>query len=519
MWAAYDRAAALVKFQLIVSAVLLYYALAYQPGANLWPIAGALAALGAVVSLPAMWFGVRSAAGEGLRLFAASSDAYAGLMALTIPFALAVMLEGIRLRRPVAASLASVSFVLMLAGLWASGERSAWLGAGVSLLSILAAATLGNDSGPARRPRLSRTAGFLLLIGTVTVVAVVAAWAASVRWPDVLENARAAERLALSRNTLRLAGDFLLTGGGLASFPGLYSRYVLLIPVLFTTTSHNLYLDLLTELGAAGLASFAALACGSLWLLRTRGLRPPSVHDPVARLPAAALGSIAALVVMGLMEDPLFATQGLGFLLLPFGMAAAVVGEPVTSKAERSTASLRSVPRARITRYAWLFAGAIAALLLAGFHRQALSAGLANVGSVLLAQTELRGWPTAEDNGVAPSEGRTLAGSLLSQAVALDPGILSANYRLGLMAMDDRDFVRAQYSLKTAMANDPGHRGVRKALAYDLTWLGALDEARPLFEGIPEASQELGVYAWWWGTQGRDDLAERAAQMSELLQP
>jgi hypothetical protein len=316
-----------------------------------------------------------------------------------------------------------------------------------------------------------------------------------------------------------MAGDFLLTGGGLASFPGLYSRYVLLIPVLFTTTSHNLYLDVLTELGVAGLVSFMALACGSIWLLRTRGLRPPTVHDPALRLPAAALGSIAALVIMGLIEDPLFATQGLGFLLLPFGMAAAVVGEPGRLRAERSAAAKPGLHRAIAARRLWAIAIAVGALLLLSFYRQVLSAGLADVGSVLLARVELRGWPTAQDNGVALSEARALAGDLFSRAVALDPGNLGANYRLGLMAMDERDFARARSPLQTAAAKDPGHRGVRKALAYDLTWLGALDEALPLFEGIPEAAQELGVYAWWWGTQGRDDLAERAERMSTLLQP
>jgi hypothetical protein len=222
---------------------------------------------------------------------------------------------------------------------------------------------------------------------------------------------------------------------------------------------------------------------------------------------------------MGLIEDPLFATQGLGFLLLPFGMAAAVVGEAGLLRAERSAATVPSLQRAFAARRGWAIAGAVVVLLLVFFQRQILSAGLADVGSVLLARDELRGWPTARQDGAVPPEARVLAAKLFSRALALDPGNVSANYRLGLMAMDARDFLGARSPLQTARARDPGHRGVLKALAYDLTWLGVLDEAMPLFEGIPEASQELGVYAWWWGTQGRDDLAERAARMSELLQP
>ena len=100
LWTAYDPAAALAKFRLVLSAVLLYYALAYQPAENLWPIAGALAGLGTAVSLPTLWAGVGSAVGSSSVLPAASSDAYAGVMALTIPYTLAVLLEAIPAPKP-----------------------------------------------------------------------------------------------------------------------------------------------------------------------------------------------------------------------------------------------------------------------------------------------------------------------------------------------------------------------------------------------------------------------------------
>ena len=60
--------------------------------------------------------------------------------------------------------------------------------------------------------------------------------------------------------------------------------------------------------------------------------------------------------------------------------------------------------------------------------------------------------------------------------------------------------------------------GIRKALAFNYVWTGRIDEALSLMADIPEAGDEMSVYAWWWGTQGRDDLAAGAVEMSERLE-
>ncbi|MEK7327524.1 MAG: hypothetical protein AAB217_19945, partial [Chloroflexota bacterium] len=61
------------------------------------------------------------------------------------------------------------------------------------------------------------------------------------------------------------------------------------------------------------------------------------------------------------------------------------------------------------------------------------------------------------------------------------------------------------------------HRGVRKVLGYAYVWQGQLDRAAALLSDIPEAKSEMDTYSWWWGTQGRDDLAAQAAAMVERL--
>jgi hypothetical protein len=83
----------------------------------------------------------------------------------------------------------------------------------------------------------------------------------------------------------------------------------------------------------------------------------------------------------------------------------------------------------------------------------------------------------------------------------------------------DQDFAAAAVYLEAALAGDPHHRGIVKSLGYTYAWLGQLDAARPLLEQIPEAGQELDTYRWWWGTQGRPDLSQRALEMRKSLSP
>ncbi len=436
-------------------------------------------------------------------------------MALTAPFALPALLQGVRSHRQLAFSLTIGALAALIVGLRASGEHSAWLGAGAGMLFALAVPSTRCETGWRRRLRV------LCLFGLPVLAALLlaGAWLVAGGWPGIAQSPQVGQRLELIHNATRLAGEFLLTGGGLASFAGLYSRYILLIPALFTTTSHNLYLDLLMEMGAIGLVSFMALASGAIGCLRARRGRDSLAEEPAAQLRGAAAGSIVALLVMGLVEDPLFTTGGVGFLLLPFGVAAMGFGAVRAVEWERPAAIMHALRRPTLFRPKWTVIGAVVVLLLAVFRRQVLSAGLANIGSVLLAREDLRHWPSPPEVGDGSSDDRDLAADLLSRAVVLHPGNVSANYRLGLMAMDAGDYGRALEPLRVAFALDAGHRGIRKALAYNLTWLGALDQARPLFEGIHEASEELGVYAWWWTTQDRTDLADRAAQKSALLQP
>jgi lipopolysaccharide biosynthesis regulator YciM len=158
-------------------------------------------------------------------------------------------------------------------------------------------------------------------------------------------------------------------------------------------------------------------------------------------------------------------------------------------------------------------------LAIFGFaYRQAImSAWNANLGAVEMARVELAGFPSGqwEDGTKVVSLGR--AEVYFRRALAQDANNRTANHRLGLIAMQRRDFSSAVSYLETAHWIDGDHRGIIKSLGYAYVWSGEFDQAAPLVNQIPEASQELSTYIWWWQEQGRDDLAENAATMLKQL--
>jgi hypothetical protein len=83
--------------------------------------------------------------------------------------------------------------------------------------------------------------------------------------------------------------------------------------------------------------------------------------------------------------------------------------------------------------------------------------------------------------------------------------------------MQAREYLTAKGYLEMAHSQDSKHRGVIKSLGYCYVWLDQLEDAAELLADIPEAEYEMGVYSWWWKTQGRADLADRALEMKAIL--
>jgi tetratricopeptide (TPR) repeat protein len=135
-----------------------------------------------------------------------------------------------------------------------------------------------------------------------------------------------------------------------------------------------------------------------------------------------------------------------------------------------------------------------------------------------MAQIELRVWPPSAGSDAQTAASLHGINRWFKAAVGLDPSNRTAHHRLGLLAVEQRNFSQAVRHLSLAHAIDGDHRGVVKSLGYTYIWLGEFDRALPLLKAIPEARYEMEIYIWWWGTQGREDLAGRASQGLELLE-
>lgn len=139
------------------------------------------------------------------------------------------------------------------------------------------------------------------------------------------------------------------------------------------------------------------------------------------------------------------------------------------------------------------------------------------MGAVELARVELETWPTDEWTDTIAEVELDSPETRFQRALTYRPEQRTARHRLGLMAMMHQDFTKAIHQLEQAYIGATNHHGIKKNLAFAYAWQGEYESAEALFADIPEARGELGVYVWWWGTQGRDDLARNASMMLMLL--
>jgi tetratricopeptide (TPR) repeat protein len=141
----------------------------------------------------------------------------------------------------------------------------------------------------------------------------------------------------------------------------------------------------------------------------------------------------------------------------------------------------------------------------------------ANMGSVALAKFELQNWPTNEWAVLNENASLEPIEKSFRSALRYSPSDRTALYRLGLIAMMERDFADAVLHLEEVYNQQNDHHGVKKNLAYAYTWIGEIEKALPLLKEIPEALQEMEVYGWWWGIQGEEELAQRAALAASAI--
>jgi len=522
-WASYDRPAATAKLWVLLGAVFFFYAMAGQPRSNFWLVCAFLSASAASISIYFLltndwrvthpdldlinrlafpWMALR----PKLPAPAPQPNIAGGLIALLLPFIIALLLDAWRKGRVWRVLYALATGGMAALGLLMSSSRAAWLALGLALGGWL----LWGLCGFLARGDLRRR---VLIFASLATLLLCAAVALALRtpggpkaWVDRLPGPNSAvSRLEIDRNSLRLVRDFSFTGGGLHSFAGLFSRYIRGEPNFIFNYGHNLYMDVALEQGLPGLAAFLAILAVTTWLLFT-GKRGHELRPVI-------LAALAVMVLHGLVDDPLYASRGTPFLFLVPGLAVLATRRAEEPASAASKGSWR--------RYVILagIAGALlaAAVLATAFRRPLLSAWYADLGAVEMARVELVDFPTGQfDDGRRTAE-LAPAVALFQKSLALDPDNVTANYRLRLVAMMRRDFALAQTYLEKAFTADPGQRGAQKSLGYCYVWLGQLERAKQTLQGIPEAGREMEAYVSWWQVQGRPDLATRAEEMAGQL--
>ena len=505
-WVSYNREVALVKFLVILGAVFVYYLVVNMPAFTRSHITTILTILATLLSLyflfthdwrtvPAgirfidnlgdRWMRIRPISGESVL----HPNIIAGILATLIPFTIALALAKTKFRRNL------VLIAIIAIGLFMTGSRGAWL----ALSAALVVWIWWHISGKRRQV-------FVLVCLAAMVLSIVVLWASpnillalANRLPGV---ASGSSRLELYQNTLALAPDYLLTGGGLGAFAGLYSYYVLILPTEVFTYAHNLYLDILIEQGIGGLFAWLGIIAGTFWLILTHLFK----EDAHTHLRWATFASLLIIISHGLVDDALYGNWGTPLLFIVPAIAVALTEIPNPKSTIRNPALALTPP--------------ILLILFVALSPTGRALWYANQGTMAMAQVELADFPTNKWQEGQHLSDYDVSIAYFNQAVQANSANRTAHFRLGLVAMIYRNYDIAVEELE--MASGLGGRenaGIQKALAYSYLWNNQPDQAQILLTQLPESRRELRNYVGWWQTQGREDFSQLAAQMLAQIEP
>jgi len=307
------------------------------------------------------------------------------------------------------------------------------------------------------------------------------------------------DRLHVYRNSLYLIQDFPLTGIGLGEqFAMVLSKYALLIRVPFLTYSHNLYLEVWLEQGLLGAAVWLWLMVALYQAARTHGKPGPGFLYQGTWL------GLTAIFVHGLSDARQYVDL---WCWLPF---FGLLGLNAAIQVRRAPA----VPHGR----RWVLPAATVGLFLVavGASLHPLPATWhANLGSVRQAHGDLL--PSLSDGERARL--RREAAEHYRRSIQIASSNRTAQQRLGWMLVDENRFHEAVEHLEVAWQADPDNTTTQKALGLAYVWVGELERAQPLLQGVTDIVQELNTWGWWRGTEGQTEQAINAYRMSLLLSP
>ena len=523
-WTAYDQSAAYIKFWLIVSGVLLYYALSAQPKQNLGLVSFLSFCFASAITVyffltydftgshsrTVIWWAMHKPKVDWPPLNHGNTS---GLLLLCSIFALH-WLWGLREKFVGAAAIVLKVFLILVIGLISltfllaisHGTELITLGAlGFWILwkfSTLARSIAGGN----------RIFPMLVLVYLTVLIVFVYLGPAKVPEGSTSGVYGSNSRAELLERSVYFLVDYPITGAGLNSFPGLYSQYVLVIPYPYFSNSHNLFLDVAIEQGLVGGATFLVIYLGAVWLVSQSIATTASNELRIVNW--FSLLALLVTMIYGLFYDNLYFGNGTALLFFPLGMTM-MGAENQNRSGDGVVQLIKALPRPNL---AIITLPVLALILMLGLNiNKVISHWYSNLCALQMSKAELKNFPADQWVTYDMVPGLEMAEPTLQTALQYDPQNQTANYRLGLISMLRQDFNSAAASLETAHQEAPKHRGIIKNLGYAYVWLGEFDKAQALLAHIPESQKEMGVYIWWWGTQGRPDLSENASMMVSRL--
>ncbi|MHB1295225.1 MAG: O-antigen ligase family protein [Anaerolineae bacterium] len=522
VWTAYAPEEAWRTFWRMVGALGLYWAMAHQPDREHLHTALACVGLGAVALAiylvagnPWAQYEVKFAllAEIGSRLAAALAPLRAitlnpnmagGTLAALLPFFAPLVAHAWDRTRGAATRLRWATGLLwvLLAGivaatLFLSASRGAW--AALACAALLGfcwrllrwrSNRLGGD--PQRRWKGDVALFGAGLFGIALGVGVATIWIllSGTGGAETLRN-----RMSIQSDALLLTRDYFLTGSGLGAFEMQYAIYALLIHVGYVTYSHNMFVDILVAQGILGLASWVwLLGAGLVSAARTlKGADRTTRWFVEAAVASLVVGSVHALV-----DSPQYAGRGMLFLLLPFGVLAAVARFP--HAAEQALA-----PIAERARRQWVW-GLLAGLVVLGAAlgmnwRTVLATLYANLGAVEQSRVELAAYSQEQFaerpmDRVRQDVNLDAAINLLQKAVSLDPSQVTARQRLAAIALSRGAYADARTHMETAWAAGHQDAVTRLLLADALVATGEPERAAGIARGLKWAVPRLQGQLW-----------------------
>jgi len=398
---AYGQQASAEKLLVIFGAFALFVSLVNQPRENLGVVASLVGLMGVIISVIFLFTNDWGAQSSDLVLIQRAGDWImatrpqaipavltpnfaGGLLAILVPIPIASSIHYLQNKKKIEFSLTVGMVVIILGGLFLTSSRGAW----IALLGSIGLWLLWWFSqflaAKAKKPPLL-IFGLLLLITVLPSVWIISLLPGGIvgmaaRLPGLPTGA---SRYDLAVNTSKLIADYPFTGGGLRSFPGQYSQYMLVIPHFLFAYSHNFYLDVSFEQGIIGALAILGLIIGSACRLMT--FDEPQDRSSISFfLSSAIIISTFIILLHGIIDDPLYGDKGSPLLLLIPGFAILLIHYrlPLDSNNQLSE-SLRENPWKlyRLVR----IAGMIGFIALVGYYLQKnplLASWYANIGAV-----------------------------------------------------------------------------------------------------------------------------------------